>query len=731
MKAKATGVNGIILAKNDDNQEIILKAVAESIQHLLAIRDIYKATGKCFELLGTAVFVDRVYLFQNEYDNLGNGFTSQRIEWNSGEDAPQIDNPLLQRLPFNTIQGVINTIINLGAFSEIVRDIEDEGARLILEEQNIQSVIIIPIYVRGIFWGFIGFDECTYERTWLESEFSILKAFGHALEEAIERSMIEEELIAARKAAEEASKAKSEFLANMSHEIRTPLNAVIGFTDLLINMKQDPVQRQYVENINTSAHALMGLINDILDFSKIEAGKLELDEVKTDIVEIAEQAVDMIKMTAAKKNLELLLNINPEMPRFLHLDPIRLRQILANLLSNAVKFTGQGEVELSISFTQDPEIEDKGRFTFSVRDTGIGISEEQQGKLFKAFSQADTSTTRKYGGTGLGLVITGKLLEKMGSELKLKSKPGVGSQFYFTLENIYESSKVLPSDTITMIHRVLVIDDNEHNRMILQHMLKYWGIASDAVADGIEALSIFENRNDYDVIMVDYNMPYYNGIEVIGKLRERFISRSKHQPAILMFSSSDDASILQECKKHDIEMRMIKPIKMHDLYQILERLHTTDIHGKKAQVSLMSHPITSPEQAMHEPQIMIVEDNPMNMMLSKIIVKQIIPHGKIIEAVNGVDGVEKYQLHQPDIILMDIQMPEKDGYVATREIRALEKNRKAAIPIIALTASAFKGDIEQCMAAGMNDFLTKPVQKQAFREVLEKHFASWLEKNMT
>lgn len=385
------------------------------------------------------------------------------------------------------------------------------------------------------------------------------------------------------KKAGEANRAKSEFLANMSHEIRTPLNGVIGFTQLLRNTELNSEQKTYVEKADISAKLLMDLIDDILDFSKIEAGKMELDEVKTDIIELTQKITDVIKYKADEKGLDFKLTINESVPRFAVVDPTRLRQVLINLLGNAVKFTDKGKVEIVAGFKKYQSGESKGRFTFSVKDTGIGISEQEQKKLFKAFVQADTSTTRKYGGTGLGLVISYKIIEKMGSALKLKSKPGEGSEFYFSIDREYE-----------------------------------------------------------------YGEPVNKKVEK-------------------------------------------KPKK---------------------------------QIAKEDPSVLVVEDTEMNFYLIKTLLYQILPEAIVEGAANGAEGVEKFIKTNPDIVLLDIQMPIKDGYTVAKEIREFEEeNMMDRTPLIALTARAVKGEKEKCINSGMDDFLSKPINQKQLENTIAKYLS--------
>ena len=529
-----------------------------------------------------------------------------------------------------------------------------------------------------------------------------------------EKKINEERLMKAVEAADTANKAKSEFLANMSHEIRTPLNGVIGFTDLLRHTPLSNVQEQYVKNANASGHALLGIINDILDFSKIEAGMLELDIHQTDMIELFGHSVDIIKYAADKKNLEVLLNLDTNLPRFAYVDSVRLKQILANLLGNAVKFTEKGEIELKVVYQNLNH--KKGRFSLSVRDTGIGVSHEQQKKLFKVFSQADSSTTRKFGGTGLGLVISDMIARKMGSKINITSQLGKGTTFSFDIETGIEYGEMMDKTLINSIKRCLIIDDNSQNRLILDHTLTNWGIESISCSNGLDALRILETSEPFDVIISDYHMPYIDGLETIKMIREKLNLSPDNQPIILLHSSSDDADLHKRCDELGVCLRLTKPVKSDELYNYLCQL----IKSVKADYSIEEHKEKHFEKDNYAT-IMIAEDNDFNMILAKAMILRLLPKVQIIEAVNGKEAISLFQKESPDLIFMDIQMPEMNGLEATIKIREMEKGTKIHTPIVALTAEALKEEQEKCINAGMDDYLTKPIDNDLLHKMILKY----------
>lgn len=542
---------------------------------------------------------------------------------------------------------------------------------------------------------------------------------GSISRDITERKTAEVDLKNSKELAEAASVAKSDFLSNMSHEIRTPLNGVIGFTELLRSTPLTKTQKEYLENAIVSANSLLGVISDILDFSKIEAGKLDLELVKTDMVQLMESATDIIKVHAANKKIELLLSIQPDMPRFALVDPIRLKQILVNLMSNAVKFTHDGEVELKLSFEKKDE--KTGFFTLAVRDTGIGVRDTDRDKLFKAFSQADTSTTRRYGGTGLGLIISNSLAHKMGSRIQFESEFGRGSKFFFTVETVYETAEDANLKQSKSIRRVLVIDDNDNNRMILEHTFKHWGIDFVGCDGGLAAIELLNTAERFDLIIVDYHMPDIDGIETIRRVRQDSRFSPEKQAVIMLHSSSDDITIHDAARDLNIQFSLTKPVKSDELYCFLQNIEEQPEVDSKLPNSQTTNMAELTPQLNSEIKILIAEDNKMNMIVISKMLKNILPNVKLFEAGNGEEALSALNDAVPDLVLMDVQMPVLDGVEATKRIRANTTHPSAKVLIVALTAGVSREEKDNCYNAGMNYFLSKPIDKDLLYEMIVKY----------
>ncbi|MEA1885385.1 MAG: response regulator [Thermotogota bacterium] len=524
-----------------------------------------------------------------------------------------------------------------------------------------------------------------------------------------------EEYKKAKEEAEKANRAKSEFLANMSHEIRTPLNGIIGFSDLLERSGLSEKQNEYMNAVKNSAASLMDIINDILDFSRIEAEKLELNPEKTDILLLCENIIDIVKFRAADKDIELLLNIKQDVPRYAWIDSVRVKQILINLLGNAIKFTEKGEIELKVMLTGGEKINDHNTASilFAVEDTGIGIGEKHRKKIFEAFSQEDISTTKKFGGTGLGLAISNQLLKMMDSQLRLKSERGKGSTFYFTLslevENAAEEPKAIPAD----IRNILIIDDAASSRTILRENLEQKGIRVTEAENGFKALETLTKAKDYDLLIVDYNMPYMNGLEVVQNIRDKFEITAEELPVILLHSSVEDEAVKNGCRQYAIAANLIKPVKMTQLINTISGIKDTAPAGESGQ-NKSEKPGKESRMGDKYKKILIVEDNATSMLFARATLHQILPNVTIKEAENGEEAVQIVRDETPDLIFMDIQMPKMDGYQAAKAIRGFDKETT----IIALTAGVIKEEEERCKAAGMNDYLPKPVTVDEIEKVL-------------
>lgn len=519
----------------------------------------------------------------------------------------------------------------------------------------------------------------------------------------------EAELIDARQKAEDASRTKGEFLANMSHEIRTPMNAILGLNHLLQKTELNPKQRDYVHKAQVASQNLLAIINDILDFSKIEAGKLTMEEIDFDLNQVIDNLSNLLSIKAHEKGLELIFNVKPHVPSLLRGDPLRLEQILLNLANNALKFTSDGEVEVSGDLVSLEG--DQVELRFCVRDTGIGMSPEQLERLFQAFSQADTSTTRRYGGTGLGLTISKRLVEMMGGEIGVESTPGQGSRFFFTVQ--FERQQARPQSIMVLPKRltglkVLVVDDHQVVLDVVRDYLKGFSFEVHTVSSGRAALhrlqTSLQQQDHFGLLLVDWKMPDMNGFEVIRQARELFAA--DQQPRMILMTAYGREDVLQQADQDGLDGLILKPITPSLLYDaIIQSFGNPLVESVSEQPPKLSTGL----EALQGSHILLVEDNEINQQVARELLEAegllvtIAPHGQAALA-----QLEHLQRSDLDLILMDLQMPIMDGYEATRQIRALPQWQ--GLPIVAMTADAVAGIREQVLASGMDDYVTKPIQ---------------------
>ena len=695
-------------AADKGQRDQLFNAVNIAITYLLQaeVNQFENALWQSMGVLANAVDADRVRLWRN-YKVNGELYCTQLYEWSEGAEPSQGTAFTLKVSYKENLPGWEEKLTKNECINSLVSEMpKSEQERFV--SQGILALLIVPVFLRGEFWGFVGFNDCHQERLFTANEEASLRSASLLITNALLRNEMTQELTLALEKASAANAAKSQFLSNMSHEIRTPINAIVGMTTIGKTAASIEKKDYAFEKIEIASAHLLGIINDVLDMSKIEANKFDLSHVEFDFEKMVKKIINVIVFRANEKEQTLKLKIDPNIPQRLIGDDQRLAQVMTNLLSNSVKFTPElGSISLDMRLIGEEN--NFCKIQVDVRDTGIGISPEQQKRLFTAFEQAENDTTRKFGGTGLGLAISKRIVELMDGNIWVESELGAGSTFSFSvkLERSSDEKSVPIRIKSTQPIRALAVDNDKEALEFFEVFAGQANLICNTASSGQEALDLLRCGNTYDICFLDLCMPNMDGIALAHAINAMSIKK----PVVIIISAYDWNSIEQDAKDAGVNGFLPKPLFISDVGECINNYLCTENNTK------VDHEEQKWEKAFDGYRVLLAEDMEINREIVLTLLEPTLL--KIDCAVDGTEALKLFSAapEQYDMIFMDIQMPIMDGLEATRHIRALSSQKAKEIPIVAMTANVFREDVELCLAAGMNDHIGKPID---YDELLAK-----------